>query len=708
MESVLTITHFGYNPRLFRKRKIDNKVSYINNPDFGLRFFPKQLLRKSETLTFPVKKSKGTYRVFVLGASAAQGDPESSFGFSRILDCMLHKSYPDLSFEIINTSITAINSHVVLPIAKECKKYQPDIFILFLGNNEVVGPYGVGSMLSPFTANTTLIRLGLALRSTRIGQLLFQVRQRLFGHRKIPKNWGGMEMFLGHRVRFDDPRLEGVYRNFDRNLKDMCKVARQSGASVILCTVPTNIKDSPPFASLHRENLTQAEQATWNSLYNKGTALEAENNYKDALTYYVRAAVIDSVYADLQFRIGRCYGNLEQFSLAKKHFSQAQELDALRFRADKRINTIIEECHREKSKDTFLADVNASFVSYSFDSIPGDSLFYEHVHMNFTGNYLAAQTVFFKVQKALSKKFNRKKHMAPPSQARCKQHLAFTEWDKCQITSILKDRLEKPPFSQQIYHTEKMQTLLAQQDLCHKNIPIQLDSIETTYASAIKDREADWLLRYKYASFLQTRQKLSIAQSHYKKVMQAVPHYPKVYSSMGLLFSQQGRLTEAEAFYEKAISLDPRDPLTYNNFGLNQLRNGKLEHAETCFKKAIQLNPNYVSAYQNLGTLLKERNQLDEAIKQFDRALAVDPFHITTLLNKGFTLLKQKNISLAKKQFQKAIQIDSASIPAYMILGKIERSQSNAPEAILLFKKVLELNPQHRGAQVALAETEKK
>ena len=41
--------------------------------------------------------------------------------------------------------MAAINSHVVLPIAKDAARYEPDLFVVYLGNNEVIGPFSVGS-----------------------------------------------------------------------------------------------------------------------------------------------------------------------------------------------------------------------------------------------------------------------------------------------------------------------------------------------------------------------------------------------------------------------------------------------------------------------------------------------------------------------------------------------------------------------------------
>ena len=100
------------------------------------------------------------------------GEPDPTFSFSRILDVMLASLYPDRRFEVINTGMATINSHVVRQIASELNRVQPDIVLIYMGNNEVVGPFGAGTVFGAYSPSLALIRLGIQLRSFRIGQLI--------------------------------------------------------------------------------------------------------------------------------------------------------------------------------------------------------------------------------------------------------------------------------------------------------------------------------------------------------------------------------------------------------------------------------------------------------------------------------------------------------------------------------------------------------
>jgi len=178
------------------------------------------------------------------------GYPQPSYGFARILEVMLEDAVPGRKFEVFNVGVTAINSHVVRVIARECAALQPDLFIVYVGNNEVVGPYGPGTLFDSFGSSLRLIRASMWTRTTGLGQLF----QKLAESEDVPIECDGMAMFVDHQIHPRDPRFQGVFGHLRVNLTDICNYAGAAGASVVLCTVASNLKDCPPFASLHRNN----------------------------------------------------------------------------------------------------------------------------------------------------------------------------------------------------------------------------------------------------------------------------------------------------------------------------------------------------------------------------------------------------------------------------------------------------------------------
>ena len=171
IEIGLRLAGFGYVPRAIIPCKVQGQNSYCDNIKFGWLFFPPNISREFNPFIFPLKKPENTYRIFIFGSSSARGEPDPAYSFSRILEIMLSEQYPGVNFEIINMAMTAINSHVVVKIAKDCAQYKPDLFVIYMGNNEVNGPYGAGTVFAPLSDNLTLIQVGIAFRGTRLGQM---------------------------------------------------------------------------------------------------------------------------------------------------------------------------------------------------------------------------------------------------------------------------------------------------------------------------------------------------------------------------------------------------------------------------------------------------------------------------------------------------------------------------------------------------------
>ena len=132
LESGLRLAGFGYPTGFFLRREIEGQACWIENARFGRRFFPPSLARTPGSLAIPVHKSTNTFRIFVLGESAAMGDPLSNFGFSRMLDRLLQTRFPDRRFEVVNVAMTAINSHVILPIARDCARLDGDLWVIYM------------------------------------------------------------------------------------------------------------------------------------------------------------------------------------------------------------------------------------------------------------------------------------------------------------------------------------------------------------------------------------------------------------------------------------------------------------------------------------------------------------------------------------------------------------------------------------------------
>ena len=171
LELGLRVAGFGYPTGFLLPRVHDGRETYSQNNQFGWRFFGAEMAREPVAFSIPRIKPPNTVRIFVFGESAAYGDPDPSFGLSRMLQALLEFRYPGVKFEVVNTALTGINSNVILPIARDCAGADGDIWVIYMGNNEVVGPFGAGTVFGAQAPPVAVIRAGLAFKTTRVGEL---------------------------------------------------------------------------------------------------------------------------------------------------------------------------------------------------------------------------------------------------------------------------------------------------------------------------------------------------------------------------------------------------------------------------------------------------------------------------------------------------------------------------------------------------------
>lgn len=368
---------------------------YRTNPDFVSLFMPTGFDLRPLNFRVALHKPAGTVRIVVLGESAAQGVPAPAFGFAPQLRAQLRARYPGRNIEVLNTGIVAINSHVVHRIAHDLARFSPDLFVVYLGNNEVVGPYGPGCAYLSAMPPLWVIRFSLFVRATRTGQLLGALLEKMGRSDRPPAEWGGMSMFVDQAVTGDDPRLRKVYRNFEANLRDIIRVARGADAKILLCTVVANLKDCPPLLSRHRPGLTPAELAAWQRAYDQGRLAWRLDDTAVARAALDEARRIDPQYAEVLFMLGTLELGAGDTARGRALLADALHQDALRFRPDARINEIIRDTAAQADAGVQLLDA-ARFLGAdpAADTPPaGREWLFEHVHLDWTGNQALARAM---------------------------------------------------------------------------------------------------------------------------------------------------------------------------------------------------------------------------------------------------------------------------------------------------------------------------
>jgi tetratricopeptide (TPR) repeat protein len=626
LELGLRFLGFGYPTSFFVKYKISGLDYYVPNDEFGYRFFPPALARTPAPQRMLVKKTPDTYRIFVFGESAAMGDPDPSFGAWRYLQVLLSERFPGTKFEVICVAMTAIDSDVVLPIARECARRDGDLWIIYMGNNEMVGPFGGGTVFGSRAPDVNLIRADLAIKTTRTGQLLESLVQEWAGRSSAPETWQGLEMFRGHELRYDDPARLRAYQNFKRNLEDILHAGGKAGVPTLLSTVGCNLKDCAPFASLHAATLNDAQQANWNKIYSQGIALEAGGNFPEALSNYARAGAMDPGYAELHFRAGRCQLALNHAGQALHEFELARDDDALAFRADRRINQIIKDtASAHAGQGVQVLDAAAWFARNSAEGIPGHELFYEHVHLNFAGNYLLGRAFAEQTAKLLPRLAGHDQgHWA--SEEFCDRRLAVSSWDRLRIWQEILNRNSQPPFNAQTTHDASMN--LGNEQIRELKSRIESEPPGKTrelYEQALAVAPDDNFLHFNFAQYWGAQRDLAQATVQAKLACELLPQVPGQFSDVGNLLVLQAKIDEAADDYSRALALRRHFVPALNGLGQILENRQKTDEALACFKRALRADPGDVNALINLGFLEQNRGNPTQAAVYYQRAAALQP-----------------------------------------------------------------------------------
>ncbi len=647
LEAVLHLAGTGFPAAFFLEAKQGNRTVLIENARFGWLFFPRALARAPSTIVMPLEKPAGACRIFVFGESAAKGEPEPAFGFARILEVLLEARLPEKRFEIVNVAVTAFNSHTIVPIARDCARQEGDYWVLYLGNNEVLGPYGAGSIFGARSPNLTLLRASLALKRTRIGQLLDGLLSSVGSGGTVPESWGGMEMFLKQQFRQDDPRLEVVYQHFAANLDDILEYGTASGARVLLSTLAYNLRDCAPFASLHSPSLSEASKAEWDKQYQAGSALEAAGKPAAAIQAFQEAVKVDDSYAEVHFRLGRCFWAEGLYDKALHHYTLARDLDTIRFRADTRTNSIIRETARacaERGKgDVVLVDAERSLANASPHGIGGEEMFHEHVHFNFSGNYLLASLFARQIAALLSAEPPGDSQLSGWLDAKeCAQRLAYTPWEQAVVTEKVLQRLRKPPYSSQLNHPERDARLLARlAALRSAQKAAGVEGQAAVYEQALARAPEDWELHDHYGTFLAVSGKDSQAADEFLKVTQLAPHYYAVWYRLGLLFEGGTTSAKSEKYFREALSLRPDFADAIHGLGMALAHQDKQEAACAEFAKALKIKPELLDARMDWALSLSAQGKKSGAMEQYRRVLELRPRHAGAHFGLG-NLLKEE------------------------------------------------------------------
>lgn len=370
---------FEGSPPLFYRTRSRGEEVFRTSPN-RLEFFNAQ--------EFPARKPRGGLRIFAFGGSTTYGEPWGHRGsFAHFLESAIARGDPGRPVQVVNAGGKGYGSTAIVSLATEALGYDPDLFVLSIGQNE----YREALFHPEERAGRSSVprwRAFLA-RHSRIHAVLERAiagaRPERRGAR--PTSFAAREIagILAHpfdpgSFRFPGrlaippiaPTEDGedpVLSRFGENLRAILRLAADAG---VPCLVLTQVRNEQYWLAPNRSTLRPGAEAEYEPRYRRlleaaraGRIDEALARVDSVTALYDRDrdAYLHALEGDLRLAAGRT-------AEARRAFARAW--------GDDPVNAVIRDAAREQH--ALLLEAEPPCRAAAPESLLGFGVFYDEVH----------------------------------------------------------------------------------------------------------------------------------------------------------------------------------------------------------------------------------------------------------------------------------------------------------------------------------------
>ncbi len=573
LELTLRAVDYGYNTDVFTEAK----PGWLEvNPQIARKYFHNvKKVPSTNKDVFRKVKPENSFRVFVLGGSSGAGYPYIPLGaFTRYLRTRLELAYPERFIEVVNMSMTAINSYALRDMMPEIIKQKPDLILIYAGHNEYYGALGVGSMEN-IGGNPAIVNFVLKLENLKTFQLLRNVIKSavsaLASDNKKKSGTLMARMAEKKKIPYKSELYENGIRQFETNMAAIIEMAKDAKIPVVVSTLACNLSGQAPFISEKYETFPPA------------------------------SAVFDSAKTLLE------KGEIKS---AEKKFMFAKDLDMLRFRAPSEINGIIKSF--SEKYELPLTDAYKALSHASKNKIIGNDLMTDHLHPKLRGYQIIGKAFYETLAQ---------NHLLPKE----KPAVPFGFQDKLTLEKYNFTELDSVIAAFKIKLLKNDWPFINPKNKVPESRLITLHNYIDSLAWNFSIGKTDWISAHeKLAEYYFNKKDYA----KYKKAMLTIisqfPIVPRFYESAVTRLISVNRIDDA---YEILLKENKIIPNAFSNkwLGILNLKKGKNNAAIYYLKKSAEYNNKDAQVYYNLaGAYLPQKNYV-EALNQVNKALTVQP-----------------------------------------------------------------------------------
>jgi hypothetical protein len=565
VEVAMRVAGYGIDTRIFIKPKYKPDI-YVGNINFELKYcsYPVENKIFTDMLiknVFPVVKSKGTLRGFVIGGSSAQGFPyKSNHSFSKITELALKTSNKYRNVELLNLGISAMSSYYEKDAALKLLSFQPDFLVIYSGHNEYYGRISASTGGNYFSKN-----LYLHLKELKIFQLLFNLTAP-----PQNKNYTLMaEQFNQSKFIKNDSFDEQVAGNFIKNIEAIVKAYSRRNIPVIIVEPISNIIDMPPFSGekdaeyanfimQYQETIKKADKEKLREFYSKRLPqkeydLNANIRYLDAITQ----SILDGK------------PSINNYIIAK-------DLDIVPFRARSELVEALRTYCTSKSgiyNNLFFVPLPDILVKQYGENILSNRIFIDQLHFNMNGQIVMSKVISSKIAEIF--KFNEGEREKITSFYRDDSEIIrkihFLPAYRIAVTTSMSYLLSNEPFTGMLlkYKYDESNNFTAANDLDRGLIDLIDKNNQRTNSSEVES--------VLIVDYYLNNHKYDIAQEYVNAGLWVFPGNYRPYHIAAKYYKEAGKVDQAKETLITSYLLSEKNEIIYNEmksyFGENGLNN---------------------------------------------------------------------------------------------------------------------------------------
>lgn len=610
---------------------------------------------------FPLVKGKNSYRIFCMGGSTTNGRPyKDKTSFCGWLRHYLRAVAPQRHWEVINAGGVSYASYRVAKLMEELNRYQPDLYIIYTGQNEFLERRSYGKLID---MPEWIIDLNVLASRSRLYTVMKDAIDTLEPDsekhaRERYQLSGEVDEILKHTAgpityHRDDQLKRHIVTHFRLNLERMIDMAHQADAGVILITPVVNLKDMSPFKSEHRAGLSKQQLKDWRNLFERGQAQAAAGKFEQALILYRQALAIDDRYALLHYRIGQALYALKRYDEAEGAFWRAVDEDIAPLRALHRMTQIVPEVAADKGVPVidFPGILRRAYLRRYDNAIFGKEFFFDHVHPTLEGYQLLGEALLTQLGK---------QGVAPK--------LAVAQDPR--IAEVNRRVMAKLDIED---HSRALVQLGLVMDWAGK-----FDTANDLFLKVLAMRGPSPLITSLLGKTAIKRHKTDEGIRYLSQAVSMEPDRHWEQQALANLLMTQGHMDEAVAHYQQSLRTKPDQPATHKSLAVALAELGRTQEALLHFQQALKLNPDYQEARYDLVVLLIRLQRYDEALRHNRKLLRAAPDNVLAHDSLGVLLASQGKYQDAIAQFREALRLNPNYLSAKKNLQEAEKLRNQA------------------------------